>query len=1303
MANIEFEHIDPWVDGQGDTGYSSRLKLRRNFEKIKAWMDSVAQQLSGKYLSKENDDEAAGKISFRAGSEWGPATGLWGWVKESYTRTVGAVTQTLKDGVAWFHWLLADRLEVAGIASFKSGVNVDGDLHVSSDIHADGDVSAGGELSGRTGFFGDVTVLGTTQTKNLVVTGIAHFFELMIDKLRSAGGAQLYTPADGFTVEAVTRLEHDGGWRRRLWWRATDGTRKTKNMWLQGDQAICMNFNSAAAGSYGQVSNKQFWGLVAYANTATGTTPTWDSTNPEWEAGKPNPYEVTDWHYIDLYCGEAADSPIEVDGDGKPLWQGDIFNVATYDDIAMLGSRRDEPARQSALYLSAYASFDDGLDANGQRVSRALVAPLIASYEGINDFNLASHRRTFKDTLGGTWVGDLKVVVDGAVVDLDDYVNSIVDVTADFYRLRVLKENAWVTADDQMNADLRYQLEHVHHGTVTTEAWTGSGYTIRVKANGSGSTLATVTYETGTSGMAIFSHSYATGASKPDYFSVELIYNNTTVIDRRVVRVGMKSGTVFAVTEQGVTSAVQQATQYADGRETVLRGLITQTATTLRSEYTEAVRGAVSRNLLLNTDFSQLVDGDFRLFHTVATMQWQGYRQWSHVRSGQWEKVLRHNQQHTVSFYARGTGRCGVIIHIYKVQADGTAVFTNTQYSKDFSLSAELTRFSFTFKPYPSTSSMRDTGGYAFCLMLGTVDTTSGEHWISHPQLELGASATTYTTGAANLLVNPELLTVRNGIPASWDAWDNNDLYAPSTREVVTWMRPQFWARWENAGELPRQLDILQDGELRYMRLKPKTYFEGLMQTCSDKYGVQRKELEHGKQYTVSFYARGTGWADVLIHLYRLDASGEPVSTVAQPFGRLSLSDSWVRHSVTFVAEPDEQHPSDADLDGYGWRVMIGCSHYADDDTPSTEVIEMARVQLEEGTPATAWGLGEANPSVVRSILEQTARQLKLAVYKDEAQRAGIDIEYDEETDEGSVTLQGDKVVIDGDLDLKGLTTENVARVDRSGMVPTLVNMGIGVSNAADVVKSVQVKGNMTDADAYSPHLVVLPFYDSDNTKWSAYQGSGGGDGIVLNADGTFNLSAGRKVVRWTQNGTRLTVTNEVIMKYRNWQGITTASQANTLGGLVLVCADGRIVCDDNLASPSGGKRFNPSTMNAQLASQPELHAGCFSCGGYMARFIVLLPGQSLQLRSQIITPTDGSGHEVLVWVVENPSEFAAFYIQNQTSQIKLEASEPLYYLSNTASYNPSDGMQGSQETIMAPAVMNKRGSGYKTVTYGNY
>ena len=65
MADITFEQIDPWVDGQGDTGLTARQKLRRNFEKIKAWMDSVATMLSGKYLSKEEDDEAEGVITFK--------------------------------------------------------------------------------------------------------------------------------------------------------------------------------------------------------------------------------------------------------------------------------------------------------------------------------------------------------------------------------------------------------------------------------------------------------------------------------------------------------------------------------------------------------------------------------------------------------------------------------------------------------------------------------------------------------------------------------------------------------------------------------------------------------------------------------------------------------------------------------------------------------------------------------------------------------------------------------------------------------------------------------------------------------------------------------------------------------------------------------------------------------------------------------------------------------------------------------------------------------------------------------------
>lgn len=73
-----FENIAPWGTTGGDTGLSSRMKLQRNFERIKAWIDAlelgmdetaftalitrVGQQL---FLSKTGDDTAAGKLTFQ--------------------------------------------------------------------------------------------------------------------------------------------------------------------------------------------------------------------------------------------------------------------------------------------------------------------------------------------------------------------------------------------------------------------------------------------------------------------------------------------------------------------------------------------------------------------------------------------------------------------------------------------------------------------------------------------------------------------------------------------------------------------------------------------------------------------------------------------------------------------------------------------------------------------------------------------------------------------------------------------------------------------------------------------------------------------------------------------------------------------------------------------------------------------------------------------------------------------------------------------------------------------------------------
>lgn len=365
-------------------------------------LESAKQYADGNFLSKTEADSAAGEITFLNGLKLGLQK-LWGITKDGVATLANLVTQALRvNGSATVTGTMtSNRVTTNAIST--------GSLEASGNIGCGGRVDAGGEIhseekvSAPLGEFANANVGNTLTTQNLKVTGLAEFLELVIDKLRAAGGAQLYTPADGFKVEAVTRFAHDGGYRRRLWWRATDGVKKSRNMWKAGDQAICMNFNAVdSAGTYQDVSNRWFWAVVAWPDTVTNTTPAWDSTNPEWAAGKPNPYEQTDWHLIDLYCGATADALPDQDADGKDLWTGDIFNVAPGDEVAMLGHRRrgseDEDElkrRQAAVYLSAYSSYDS-----------ELTPPFLAFYRGIDDFTLASHRTTYMDAVGSKFYGD---------------------------------------------------------------------------------------------------------------------------------------------------------------------------------------------------------------------------------------------------------------------------------------------------------------------------------------------------------------------------------------------------------------------------------------------------------------------------------------------------------------------------------------------------------------------------------------------------------------------------------------------------------------------------------------------------------------------------------------------------------------------------------------------------------------------------------------------------------------------------------------------------------------------------------
>lgn len=222
------------------------------------------------------------------------------------------------------------------------------------------------------------------KTKDLTVTGTAHFFELVIDKIKAAGGAAIFTPADGFDIDVVEAVENG----YKLYWRCEADGKVRQNMWQVNDQAICMSFNQAKVGVSHNVSNKYYWSLVTDVN----------------EYGKPVTLEDGNkYNWIVI-------STVTFDG---------TVNPEKGDSIAMLGYRgTDDEARQSAIYISAYASFDKYID-----------APFIAQYKGIKDFDIEKYRTSWWSLKTNKFVGDF--VIESSGKNVVDFINEQVKVVDD--------------------------------------------------------------------------------------------------------------------------------------------------------------------------------------------------------------------------------------------------------------------------------------------------------------------------------------------------------------------------------------------------------------------------------------------------------------------------------------------------------------------------------------------------------------------------------------------------------------------------------------------------------------------------------------------------------------------------------------------------------------------------------------------------------------------------------------------------------------------------------------------------------
>lgn len=511
-------------------------------------------------------------------------------------------------------------LDVTG-ASTMNGVTVNGDAAFNKNIEVKGQSKLNDVSSNN------ITNSDTIKTKNLEVTGSAHFFELIIDKIKAAGGAVLFTPANGFKVDIVESVT-DG---YKLYWQADDGSgNQADNMWKVNDQALCMSFNQAKEGTNHNISNKYYWSLV----TAVSDT------------NQPVSIEEKKYHYIVI-------STVTKDG---------TVNPEIGDTIAMLGYRgTDDKKRQSAIYISAYSSLDKGL-----------TAPLLAQYQGINDFNLESHRKSYFDAVGAKFVGNFEVS-NGQTIE--DYINNKIDGAksvapyigangnwfiwdsdtkaykdsgvkaegkdgasgtngtngkdAEFYKLQPVQELAVVDKNGTLGISLMYNIKHIKGNNEFTVGASNAGYYVRFKPNTSSNYISLSLNTTAPLYTnAKFQTNYHKQGTKIEYLTVQLV-SDSLVKDTRVVPVQFAASATLEITDSIKTTVQDNTTSITDLAGKVQTNTnnistVTQKANSIESKVTSnatTINNLSGSVTSLQSDMSDVKQTASSITSTVSSMK----------------------------------------------------------------------------------------------------------------------------------------------------------------------------------------------------------------------------------------------------------------------------------------------------------------------------------------------------------------------------------------------------------------------------------------------------------------------------------------------------------------------------------------------------------------------------------------------------------------------------------------------------------------------------------------------------------
>ena len=230
--------------------------------------------------------------------------------------------------------------DVNGDITTDGNVNFHGNLNFLGEYDPDDDLRGNlniGNVNAENGHFKemntDLLKAAEAYINNLTVTGSAHFFELIIDKIRSVGGAIMLTPGDGFELWGYNL---SGQNNINLWWVCDDVKGVKYNHWQVGDQALCKSFDESVIGESTYTSNKNWWAKVVAVNESS----TWcvklgaDKYNPDLVTVLPNNTYYNNTHsYLRKTDFMPSDKYVYVEKTNRANWisNEEYFNLSDSD------------------------------------------------------------------------------------------------------------------------------------------------------------------------------------------------------------------------------------------------------------------------------------------------------------------------------------------------------------------------------------------------------------------------------------------------------------------------------------------------------------------------------------------------------------------------------------------------------------------------------------------------------------------------------------------------------------------------------------------------------------------------------------------------------------------------------------------------------------------------------------------------------------------------------------------------------------------------------------------------------------